>query len=140
MHIENPFDIKENIYAGTRYLKELRQIFKDNELTLAAYNAGPTRVALLGRVPKISETINYIFKVQQFYLAMQRKFHTTMLLSSIIDPIYFKSEFLPAASLLAAVSRDCQTQTDGNNPNPETIIAFCEDRRNINYGLVIIHT
>lgn len=136
MHIENPFDIKENIYAGTKYLKELSRIFKNTELTLAAYNAGPTRVALLGRVPEISETVDYIYKVQQYYLAMQKKFRTTML-CSIIFPVCFKSEF-SATTCLLAVSHECQTQTDGSNPNPETITAFCEDKRNLT--CIIIHT
>ncbi len=67
MKISNPFDIQQNIYAGTRYLKDLNRQFKEFELILAAYNAGPTRVARLGRVPRIKETINYIKRVSKFY-------------------------------------------------------------------------
>lgn len=67
MNISNPFDIRQNIYAGTRYLKSLYQQFEQFELFLAAYNAGPTRVARLGRVPRIKETINYIQRVGRFY-------------------------------------------------------------------------
>ncbi len=91
MQINNPFDIQENIYAGTRYLKDLRRMFKDMDLTLAAYNAGPTRVARLKRVPRISETINYIKKVQRFYEVLQNQFQIAML-NSVIQPVCFKPE------------------------------------------------
>lgn len=67
MNISNPFDIRQNIHAGTRYLKSLYQQFEHFELFLAAYNAGPTRVARLGRVPRIKETIDYIQRVSRFY-------------------------------------------------------------------------
>ncbi len=67
MKISNPFDIQQNIYAGTRYLQDLYHQFEQFELILAAYNAGPTRVAKLGRVPRITETINYIKRVSLFY-------------------------------------------------------------------------
>ena len=67
MKISNPFDIEQNIYAGASYLKDLKQQFNEFELILAAYNAGPTRVARLGRVPRITETINYIQRVGEFY-------------------------------------------------------------------------
>ena len=67
MNISNPFDIRQNIYAGTRYLKNLCHQFGQFELFLAAYNAGPTRVARLGRVPRIKETIDYIQRVSSFY-------------------------------------------------------------------------
>jgi len=36
-------------------------------LALAAYNAGPTRVIKLGKVPGFKETENYVRKVQIFY-------------------------------------------------------------------------
>jgi soluble lytic murein transglycosylase-like protein len=63
MDVENPYDIEQNIYAGTKYLKMLRQRFGKEELVLAAYNAGPTRVARLQRIPRIRETICYVKRV-----------------------------------------------------------------------------
>ena len=80
MKISNPFDIQQNIYAGTRYLKDLFHQFEQFELIIAAYNAGPTRVARLGRVPRITETINYIEKVSQFYHS-----NCTQLIATIND-------------------------------------------------------
>jgi hypothetical protein len=49
---------------------------------LAAYNAGPTRVARLGRIPRITETIDYIERVSRFY-----QNNCSQLLASITDHI-----------------------------------------------------
>lgn len=67
--VKNIFDPQENIEAGTRYLNELLQLYKnDLALTLAAYNAGPERVQQYGqRVPPFAETVSYIRRVQQTY-------------------------------------------------------------------------
>ena len=71
--VKNIFDPQENIDAGTRYLSDLLQLYKnDLALTLAAYNAGPERVQHYGqRVPPFAETISYIRRVKQTY--QQRK-------------------------------------------------------------------
>jgi transglycosylase-like protein with SLT domain len=67
--VKNIFDPSENIDAGTRYLKELLQLYKnDLALTLAAYNAGPDRVQYYGRnVPPFRETISYVRQVKRTY-------------------------------------------------------------------------
>jgi soluble lytic murein transglycosylase len=68
MDVLDPFDPKENIYGGTRYLQKMLGLFNGNvRLALAAYNAGPNKVAELGRVPAYKETENYVRKVQLFY-------------------------------------------------------------------------
>ena len=71
--VKNIFDPHENIDAGTRYLRELLLLYKnDLALTLAAYNAGPERVQRYGqRVPPFAETISYVRRVTQTY--SQRK-------------------------------------------------------------------
>lgn len=74
MHIRNPFNIQENIYAGTRFLQYLKTQFSDTNLILAAYNAGPSRVARLGRVPRIRETLAYIKRVNSLYLNLRQNF------------------------------------------------------------------
>ena len=67
--VKNIFDPQENIEAGTHYLSDLLQLYKnDLALTLAAYNAGPERVQQYGqRVPPFTETVSYIRRVQQTY-------------------------------------------------------------------------
>jgi soluble lytic murein transglycosylase-like protein len=66
--VKNVFDPAENIDAGTCYLRDLLQLYKnDLALTLAAYNAGPDRVQHYGRVPPFSETITYVRRVKETY-------------------------------------------------------------------------
>jgi len=68
MQVLDPFDPRENIHGGTRYLRKMLGMFNGNlRMALAAYNAGPNRVIRLGRVPRLKETVNYINKVQYFY-------------------------------------------------------------------------
>jgi hypothetical protein len=66
--VHNVFDPQENIDAGTRYLGNLLQRYRnDLALALAAYNAGPERVEQYGRVPPFAETVSYVRKVQRTY-------------------------------------------------------------------------
>jgi soluble lytic murein transglycosylase-like protein len=62
--VENPFDPRENIMAGTRLLRELLDSHHGNvALTLASYNAGPTAVARYRGVPPFRETRGYVKKI-----------------------------------------------------------------------------
>jgi soluble lytic murein transglycosylase-like protein len=58
--VTNPLDPEQNIFGGTKYLSDCLKTFKDLDLALAAYNAGPGRVAKLNRVPMIEETQKYV--------------------------------------------------------------------------------
>lgn len=59
----NPRDVKQNLEGGARYLNQMMTRFPDLEMALAAYNAGPTLVGKLGRVPDYKETQNYISNI-----------------------------------------------------------------------------
>ncbi len=59
----NPYDPIQNLTGGARYLRQQYERFGSWQMALAAYNAGPTRVARLGRIPNIRETKNYIRKI-----------------------------------------------------------------------------
>jgi soluble lytic murein transglycosylase-like protein len=63
--VNNPWDAAQNIRGGTRYLRILLdQHDGDEQLALAAYNAGPGAVAKYGRIPPYRETTNYVKKVR----------------------------------------------------------------------------
>lgn len=67
--VDNPFNPKENIDGGTKYLKKLIEMFGgDLKLALAAYNAGENAVIKYGfRIPPYNETIDYVEKVLMHY-------------------------------------------------------------------------
>jgi len=68
LSVINIFDPEENILAGAKYLKILLDRFdNDLQLTLAAYNAGPSVVAEYNGIPPFKETINFIEKVMNYY-------------------------------------------------------------------------
>jgi soluble lytic murein transglycosylase-like protein len=62
--VSDAFDPKQNIDAGTKFLKQLLMRYAgDVPLALGAYNAGPGRVDKEGGVPEIQETQNYISEI-----------------------------------------------------------------------------
>ncbi|MDP3405777.1 MAG: lytic transglycosylase domain-containing protein [Brevundimonas sp.] len=68
--VRDRFDPVENLLGGAAYLARQMLRFGDLRLALAAYNAGPGRVARLGRIPDIRETQEYVVSVVDCYLAL----------------------------------------------------------------------
>ena len=74
LQVSNPYDPEENVSGGVRYLRYLLDRFGGNlELALAAYNAGEARVLRESRIPRISETQQYVRKVIRFYKDLSRE-------------------------------------------------------------------
>ncbi len=65
--VRNPFDPVENVRAGVAYLRQLLDRYNDDEqLALAAYNAGPGAVDSHGRaIPPYRETRDYVRMINQ---------------------------------------------------------------------------
>lgn len=62
--VTNPFDVKENVQGGVRYLRFLLDYYKDNyPRAIAAYNAGEGAVDRYHGIPPYMETQNYVFRV-----------------------------------------------------------------------------
>ncbi len=59
----DPTDPVQNLEGAARYMKQQLDRFGDPALALAAYNAGPSRVAKANGVPNITETQNYVAKI-----------------------------------------------------------------------------
>ena len=68
LEVVDPFNPSQNIEGGRRYLRYLLDAFdQELPLTLAAYNAGPTLVKRINRIPRIPETVKYVRRVMDYY-------------------------------------------------------------------------
>lgn len=66
--VKNPFNAKQNIEGGTKYIAQQLKAFDGNlDMALAAYNAGPGNVKKHGGIPPFKETQNYVKKVSADY-------------------------------------------------------------------------
>jgi hypothetical protein len=66
MAVKDPFDARQNIDGGARWLRMMLDRFKgDVDLALAAYNAGPETVKRYGGVPPYAETRRYVRLVRE---------------------------------------------------------------------------
>ena len=70
--VSNSFDPRQNIEAGVRYLKYLQDLYKDDRLALAAYNAGPGAVQKYKWIPPYPETQDYVNRVGEQYGAAKK--------------------------------------------------------------------
>lgn len=56
----DPYNVYGNLDGSARYLAAHLREFREPQLALAAYNAGPVRVRKVRRIPRIAETQDYV--------------------------------------------------------------------------------
>lgn len=70
MGVSDPFNARQNIHGGARYLRILANRFKgDLVLTVAAYNAGEGAIQKYNGIPPYKETQRYVRRVLKHYYA-----------------------------------------------------------------------
>jgi soluble lytic murein transglycosylase-like protein len=80
LDVDDPFDPRQNVEAGTKLLKSLLERYKnDPALALGAYNAGPARVDQEGGVPPIPETVDYVTAILDKLRSLEGKTESTTL-------------------------------------------------------------
>ena len=66
--VRNRRDPIANVSGGTRYLRDLLDMFDNLVLAIAAYNAGENAVIRNGRrIPPYQETQTYVRRVLKYY-------------------------------------------------------------------------
>lgn len=73
--VRNPYDAAQSIMGGTRYLKDLLEMFNGRvDLALAGYNAGEGAVMKYGNnIPPYTETRNYVKLILKRYTVKPQK-------------------------------------------------------------------
>jgi soluble lytic murein transglycosylase-like protein len=110
--VTDAFDPRQNIFAGTRYLRALLRLFHgDVVLATAAYNAGEGAVTRYGGVPPYRETQGYVRTIQA-------------LLGTAVVPPATVAALAPAA--LAAVAKPLAPPQP--KPKPRKLYRWKDDQ------------
>jgi len=65
--VGDAFDVRQNVEGGVKYFRYLKDLFGEDHLAIAAYNAGENAVLKYGKVPPYPETEQYVRKVGRRY-------------------------------------------------------------------------
>jgi soluble lytic murein transglycosylase-like protein len=74
MGVRAPFQARDNLRGGVRYLRAMLDRYGDVNRALAAYNAGPAAVDRHQGIPPYPETEAYVKRVLNYYRGYQGQF------------------------------------------------------------------
>ncbi|MDD5640183.1 MAG: lytic transglycosylase domain-containing protein [Syntrophales bacterium] len=112
MGVKNPFDPEQNIAGGVAYLRHCLDRFDDNVvLAVAAYNAGPHRVAKCGEIPRIAETQSFVRNVVAEYLDRSGKSRTDSCLAYLVPAVQLSPAVSPSLVQLPRKQRSLSART-----------------------------
>lgn len=121
-------DPRTNIFAGTRYLRDLIEMFPGQlELAIAAYNAGEGAVKKAGnKIPNFKETQNYVKNVMELYAGLSP-------LAVRVNAVASDSALASTADLPGPATPRMQAELNGttgrsNMPAPLNLQAFTMTR------------
>jgi soluble lytic murein transglycosylase-like protein len=116
--VTNMRDPEQNINGGTRYLRDLLDLFNyDLRLAIAAYNAGEQAVIKYGnRIPPYAETMAYVPKVMKFYEHYRNGKPAQMQQTQQRVSTALKKSSLPAKASVMSVGNAAMQVADTGNP------------------------
>ena len=109
--VTNSFDPAENIEAGVKYLRYLQNVYRDDRLALAAYNAGPKAVDRYKGAPPYAETQDYVNQVGQRYQSAKQ-----------VEAARIESEKAVAQAAAAAGAAEAAEPVEEKHPKLEQSI------------------
>jgi hypothetical protein len=118
--VADPFDPRQNVNGGVKYLSMLLDRFNGNvALALAGYNAGPTAVARHKGIPPFRETRGYVQKIRAlvadthsaFSIPEPRRPKAKARAKSSVRRASSRSQGVKMASLRAAAKRQTTRAT-----------------------------
>lgn len=102
-NVKDPWDPRQNIKGGIKYLKFLLGYFEGHvDWVLSAYNAGEYAVDKYGGVPPFKETRNYIRKVRRYYTSRTHSFDPSVPYRSVLIPDSGKPSVKPIDQVASA--------------------------------------
>ncbi|WP_229149713.1 lytic transglycosylase domain-containing protein [Alcanivorax sp. 1008] len=74
LRVDDPFNARQNILGGSKFLHYLTGKFDSLDLVLAAYNAGEGNVRRHGGIPPFKETQGYVKKINSLLPRYRQQF------------------------------------------------------------------
>jgi soluble lytic murein transglycosylase-like protein len=85
--VTNPFDPRQNVFGGVKYLSRLiKRHDGDLALALASYNAGPETVRRFGGVPPFTETTEYLSRIRRRFRRLPEVRSATLGAPPVLGP------------------------------------------------------